>query len=194
MRLLLETVIALAWVGQRPTSEAQVARDRNRLRDFQQALAQRLRQAAELPQRQSRLAVQVGERGYLLNLDDISEVAPVGQLTPVPLTQPWFMGVTNVRGTLYAVSDFAAWQGLHFTSDIGARRLILLGQKLGKHRAGLVVTRVVGLRLLDEMKPHVAALRRNWEHASWLDRDGVGWIEVDLEQLASDAEFLQVVR
>ena len=171
-----------------------MARDRNRLRDFQQALAHRLRLAAELPQRQSRLAVQVGDRGYLLNLDDISEVAPIGQVTSVPLTQSWFMGVTNVRGTLYAVSDFAAWLGLHFTSDIGARRLILLGQRLGKQRAGLVVTRVVGLRLLDEMKPHSELLRRAWESASWLDRDGVGWIEVDLEQLASDVEFLQVVR
>lgn len=171
-----------------------MARDRNRLRDFQQALAHRLRLAAELPQRQSRLAVQVGDRGYLLNLDDISEVAPIGQVTSVPLTQSWFMGITNVRGTLYAVSDFAAWLGLHFTSDIGARRLILLGQRLGKQRAGLVVTRVVGLRLLDEMKPHSELLRRAWESASWLDRDGVGWIEVDLEQLASDVEFLQVVR
>ena len=171
-----------------------MARDRNRLRDFQQALAQRLRLAAESPQRQSRLAVQVGERGYLLNLDDISEVSPVERLTPVPLTRPWFLGVINIRGTLYAVSDFAAWLGLHFTSDIGARRLILFGRRLGKHRAGLVVTRVVGLRLLDEMKPHEAVLCRTWEHASWIDRDGVGWIEVNLEQLASDAEFLHVVR
>jgi twitching motility protein PilI len=171
-----------------------MARDRNRLRDFQEALAQRLRQASETPQRQSRLAVQVGERGYLLDLDDVSEVSPVGAVTPVPLTKTWFLGVTNVRGTLYAVSDFATWLGLHFTSDIGARRLILLGQRLSKIRAGLVVTRVVGLRLLDEMKPHDAPLGRAWERASWLDRDGVGWIEVDLEQLALDAEFLQVVR
>jgi len=171
-----------------------MARDRNRLRDFQEALALRLRQAAELPQRQSRLAVHVGDRGYLLDLDDVSEVAPVGEITPVPLTQSWFLGVTNVRGSLYAVSDFASWLGTHITSDIGARRLILLGQRLGKIRAGLVVTRVVGLRLLDEMRPHDSPLKRSWEGASWLDRDGVSWIEVNLERLASDAEFLQVVR
>jgi twitching motility protein PilI len=171
-----------------------MARDRNRLRDFQQALAQRLRLAAELPQRQSRLAVRVGEQGYLLNLDDITEVAPVGHVTSVPLTQSWFMGVANVRGTLYAVSDFADWLGQHVASDIGARRLILLGQRLSKLRAGLVVTRVVGLRLLDEMKPNTATLKRVWESASWVDRDGVGWIEVDLEKLALDADFLQVVR
>ena len=41
-----------------------MARDRNRLRDFQEGLAKRLRQAAELPQRQSRLAIQAGDRGY----------------------------------------------------------------------------------------------------------------------------------
>ena len=171
-----------------------MARDRNRLRDFQEGLAKRLRQAAELPQRQSRLAVLVGDRGYLLNLDDVSEVAPLSEIAPAPLTQPWFLGVTNVRGALYAVSDFAMWMRLHTTSDLNARRLILLGQRLGKVRAGLVVTRVVGLRLLDEMKAHDAPLKRVWERASWLDRDGVGWIEVDLEKLATDAEFLQVVR
>lgn len=171
-----------------------MARDRNRLRDFQEGLAKRLRQAAELPQRQSRLAVLVGDRGYLLNLDDVSEVSPVADIASAPLTQPWFLGVTNVRGTLYSVSDFAQWLGLHVTSDLNAKRLILLGQRLSKVRAGLVVTRVVGLRLLDEMKAHDAQLRRAWESASWLDRDGVGWIEVDLEKLAADAEFLQVVR
>ena len=171
-----------------------MARDRNRLRDFQEGLAKRLRQAAELPQRQSRLAVLVGDRGYLLNLDDVSEVSPVADVASAPLTQPWFLGVTNVRGTLYSVSDFAQWLGLHVTSDLNAKRLILLGQRLSKVRAGLVVTRVVGLRLLDEMKAHDAQLRRAWESASWLDRDGVGWIEVDLEKLAADAEFLQVVR
>lgn len=171
-----------------------MARDRNRLRDFQEGLAKRLRLAAELPQRQSRLAVLVGDRGYLLNLDDVSEVSPVSNITSAPLTQPWFLGVTNVRGTLYSVSDFAQWLGLHVTSDLNAKRLILLGQRLSKVRAGLVVTRVVGLRLLDEMKTHDAQLKRAWENASWLDRDGVGWIEVDLEKLAADAEFLQVVR
>lgn len=171
-----------------------MARDRNRLRDFQEGLAKRLRQAAELPQRQSRLAVQVGDRGYLLNLDDVSEVSPLGLIASAPLTQPWFLGVTNVRGTLYAVSDFALWLGLHVTSDLNAKRLILLGQRLGKVRAGLVVTRVVGLRLLDEMKAHDAPLKRAWESASWQDRDGVGWVEVDLGKLALDGEFLQVVR
>ncbi len=171
-----------------------MARDRNRLRDFQEGLAKRLRQAAELPQRQSRLAVQVGDRGYLLNLDDVSEVSPLGVIAPAPLTQPWFLGVTNVRGTLYAVSDFALWLGVHVTSDLNAKRLILLGQRLGKVRAGLVVTRVVGLRLLDEMKAHDVLLERAWESASWQDRDGVGWVEVDLGKLASDGGFLQVIR
>jgi hypothetical protein len=71
--------------------------------------------------------------------------------------------------------------------------LILLGQRLGKQRAGVVVSRVVGLRLLDEMSTYDAPLLRGWECASWVDRDGVAWVEVDLAQLASDPEFLQVV-
>ena len=170
-----------------------MARDRTRLRDFQHALALRLRQAAELPPRQSRLAVQVSGRGYLLNLDDVSEVAPITEIAPVPMTEEWFLGVTNVRGSLFAVSDMATWLGMHMPSDISARRLILLGQSLGKLRAGIVVSRVVGLRLLDEMTAHDAPLLRSWERSSWIDRDGAGWIEVDLAQLATDPTFLRVV-
>lgn len=170
-----------------------MARDRTRLRDFQQALALRLRQAAELPQRKSRLAVEVAGKGYLFDLDDISEVAPLTEIAAVPMTRDWFLGVTNVRGGLYAVTDMAAWLGVHTPSDIGARRLILLGQRLGKLRAGLVVSRVVGLRLLDEMSALDAPLSRTWESASWVDRDGIPWVEVDLARLAIDPEFLQIV-
>ncbi|MCC7067301.1 MAG: chemotaxis protein CheW [Burkholderiales bacterium] len=171
-----------------------MARDKNRLRDFQEALAKRLRQAAELPKRHSRLAVQVGDRGYLLDLDDVSEVLPLGDITAVPLTQPWFLGVTNVRGTLYAVSDIAAWLGLRVKSDLAARRLVLLGQRLSRARAGIVVTRVIGLRQLDEMRPQDTAHAAAWEAGTWLDRDGTPWIEVDLERLAVDGDFVQIVR
>ena len=170
-----------------------MARDRNRLREFQEALSLRLREATELPQRQSRLAVLIGDRGYLLNLDDISEVAPVGIIAPVPLTQPWFLGVTNVRGSLFAVTELTSMLRLRALPDHGARRLILLGQRLSKQRAGLVVSKVVGLRLLDDMKALDIESRRPWETTNWQDRDGATWVEIDLGRLAADADFLQVV-
>ena len=32
-------------------------------------------------------------------------------IATVPLTQPWFLGVANIRGNLYSVVDFAGFVG-----------------------------------------------------------------------------------
>ena len=154
----------------------------------------RLRQAAELPQRQSRLAVQVGDRGFLLNLDDVSEVSPVGAITPVPLTQPWFLGVANVRGNLYGVIDFAGFLGQAAEPVAGAQsRLLLFGPRAGNLNAGIVVRRVLGLRNLAELAPAAPVEgARAWYAQRWMDADGRAWQEIDLARLARDGAFLQV--
>ncbi|MDC6711194.1 chemotaxis protein CheW, partial [Leclercia adecarboxylata] len=71
-------------------------------------------------------------------------------VTAVPFTKAWFLGVTNVRGTLYAVSDMAAWLLGRRTPQSDAVRVVLLGQRLARLRTAIMVERVVGLRLLDD--------------------------------------------
>jgi twitching motility protein PilI len=44
-------------------------------------------------------------------------VVPLPQLTPAPLTKPWFAGIANIRGVLYSVVDFASWRGGAPTPD-----------------------------------------------------------------------------
>ena len=41
------------------------------------------------------------------------------EVSLVPLTKDWFLGVANVRGVLYGVSDFAAFGGIAATVQIG---------------------------------------------------------------------------
>lgn len=52
----------------------------------------------------------VRERYRLVNLADSGEVVPLLPLTDVPLTKPWFVGMANIRGSLYSVTDFSAFQ------------------------------------------------------------------------------------
>ncbi len=171
-----------------------MARDKNRLVSFQEALGQRLRLAAAQPKRESRLAVRVAEHNLLLDLGDIAEVAQINQFSPVPFAKSWFLGIANVRGTLYAVSDLSAWmQGSRRSAMTAATRVVLLGQRLARLRTAVMVDRVVGLRLLDSMKPQPEVELAAWEKARLTDADGIVWREADLSKLVEQQEFLQVV-
>jgi twitching motility protein PilI len=171
-----------------------MARERNRLVSFQEALGARLRMAAAQPKRESRLAVRVADQNMLLDLADIAEVAQINQIAPVPFAKSWFLGIANVRGTLYAVSDLSAWMHDGRRSALtAATRVVLLGQRLARLRTGIMVDRVVGLRLLDSMRAESSEALAPWERARLVDADGIVWREADLGKLAEQQEFLQVV-
>ena len=59
--------------------------------------------------------------------------------------------------------------------------------------AGIVVSRVLGLRNLTELAPTAnAADAPAWHAQRWMDGDGNAWQEIDLPRLAHDPGFLQV--
>lgn len=113
-------------------------------------------------------------------------------LVPVPLTQPWFRGVANVRGNLYSIVDFSAFEGGEPASGGTERRVILVSDKL-VGGAGLLVSRMLGLRNPE----HFTAAERPADAPPWLgavfrDASGAAWHELDLARLARERRFLEV--
>ena len=47
----------------------------------------------------------VGQRLLASGFDEVVEILPLPQLTPVPGAQSWMLGVANIRGTLLPVVD-----------------------------------------------------------------------------------------
>jgi twitching motility protein PilI len=160
------------------------------LKEFQEALALRLREAAQT-ESDSRLGLEAGTRRYLLRLEESGEVLPVPELTPVPLTRPWFQGLANVRGNLVSVIDLAAYAGDASAARSADSRLVLLAERFGAH-CGLLVTRMLGLKSMQGFEPRPAGERQSsWLGAVFVDSDGAEWRELDLAALAADKEFLQ---
>ena len=85
-----------------------------------------------------------GDR-WLMRLADAGEVVTMPEIVPVPLTRPWYLGVSNIRGNLYSVIDFGRFLGRESQPGAGQARLVLFGPRTGDMNAGLVVTRVLGL-------------------------------------------------
>ena len=165
---------------------------RTGLREFQLSVAERLRNAGTRTALASKLGFQVGGDNWFVALHQVSEVIPLPQTVPVPLTHSWFRGVANVRGNLYSMVDFSAFQGGDPIASGMERRVILVSDRLVPG-AGLVVSRMLGLRNPEQF--NAAARPANappWVGGTFTDAGGTRWLELDLPALAREQRFLEV--
>jgi twitching motility protein PilI len=166
------------------------------LRSFQDELATRLAAKTAAQVESSRLGLACGGMHWLIRLGDAAEVIAVPPIAEVPLTQPWFRGLVNIRGSLCTVVDFAGFIGREAAIPHGAAsltRLIIFGPRAGDLRAGVIVQNVLGLRNLAELVPAMPVSGApDWYGPRWTDAEGGEWQEIDLERLAHDARFLNV--
>jgi len=166
------------------------------LREFQQSVVAKLQalgQGGEAPP-SSKLGLQAGDQYWLVELADVGEVIPPPELTYVPLSQPWFAGVANVRGNLYSVADFSAFCGGEPVSVSTDKRLVLAHPKFMVN-AGLLVSRLLGLRHADQLQPRdIPAGAAPWVCAAYTDSEGHQWQELNVQALVNDHGFLQAGR
>ena len=165
---------------------------RTGLREFQLSVAERLRNAGTRTALASKLGFQVGGDNWFVALHQVSEVIPVPRTVPVPLTHSWFRGVANVRGNLYSMIDFSAFQGWEPIPAGMERRVILVSDRL-VGGAGLLVSRMLGLRNPEQFtaapRPPDAAA---WVGGAYTDAGGTRWLELDLPALVRESRFLEV--
>jgi twitching motility protein PilI len=162
---------------------------RTSLRDYQRDLAERLRNAQGAANA-SMLGVQVDDEAWLVDLREAGEVIPVPPITPLPLTRPWFKGLTNIRGNLYSVVDFAAFLQKRPVVPGDQARLLLLGDRF-RLGAALLVDRSLGLRNPGQLERRKGPLA-GWARAQYADAEGRLWKELDLTQLVQHPDFLGV--
>lgn len=166
---------------------------RTSLREFEEELARKLSDTSGQTSARALLGVQAGDEWWLVDLAESGEILPVPALTPVPLTRSWLRGIANVRGLLYAVNDFAAFQGGASTGVAGETRLLLPHAKFGTNSA-LLVSRVLGLRALEDFEHADSgpADARPWVSARLVDTQGRVWLRLDPRRLYADPGFADV--
>ncbi|MCB5184084.1 chemotaxis protein CheW [Methylobacillus gramineus] len=172
-----------------------MANPRLNLQAYQQNILDRLKSVAtDQEATVSRLGVYAGGERYLISLRDISEVLPVPDILSVPLTQPWFLGMTNVRGNLYAISDLARLVGItRHAAQITAESRILLIHGDFEINAGFLVDGLAGLRNISELKAlELVADVPGWTIASYEDDNNHKWEALDIGLLLNKKEFMQV--
>ncbi|MFA6120579.1 MAG: chemotaxis protein CheW [Sideroxydans sp.] len=156
------------------------------LREFQQQVLDRLQAQATGDARVSSLGVRVGDTFWLVDMPDISEVLPVPHLTQVPLTKAWYCGVANVRGSLYSVVDLGAYMDDQAIQREANNRVLLLGQGFA-FNTGLLVSKVLGLRNTQDWQEQEINGEMRLQ-----DANGQVWRKLDITQMLSQPEFLQI--
>lgn len=170
------------------------------LREFQQSLSERLVSARRGEGGQALLGIESGAEDipggsrWLVDLADSGEVVPLPQLTPAPLTKPWFAGIANIRGVLYSVVDFSAWRGGAATPLNAQSRLLLVGARHGINSA-LLVRRALGLR--PQLQMHAAGEHRLDDSLPWLggrftDAQDMTWTQLRIPALLADPNYLDI--
>ncbi len=156
---------------------------RTRLRQYQVQLLERMQAArTNTGARVNQLGVLIGGERILLDLTQAGEIVPVAPLCAVPLTQPWYLGLSNIRGNLVGIVDLARYLGLGDTVAGAESRIVTFNASLG-FNCGLLVARVFGLRYAGDMQAVGERLR---------DAEDNEWTVLDLAALVRDPRFLQI--
>jgi twitching motility protein PilI len=171
---------------------------RTRLRDFQTQLMARMQAAQSGSQVTVRqLGVLIGRSRFLIDLREAGEIVTAGNMTNVPLTKDWYLGLANVRGNLTSVVDLARFEGNELTKRESSCRVVAFAASLA-FNSGLLVSQVLGLRDSSRMEKHlaneegIAPSLKPWVISQYRDGEGNVWSELSLSSLVQDQEFLHV--
>lgn len=188
--------------SQAAASQLATINRRDRLKDFQTGLADKLRRAQAAPLTVNRLGVQLGAHRLLIDLADAGEILAVPEIMPVPLTKPWYLGLANVRGNLLGIVDLSLFAGGPVTSIDKESRVLAFSTDL-RFSTGILVSRMLGLRSAADLSDGVEASAASeslpdlfgpWARARRVDAQGAHWREIDLALLTADPRFVDIAR
>jgi twitching motility protein PilI len=172
--------------------------NREALRELQSRLATRLQAARTEGVQASWLAVEAAGAKYLFPLAQSGEIFPFANAQPVPYTQAWFLGVANLRGSLYGVVDVASFvagraPAVRSEATRAEARLVALNAILDVNCA-LLIDRLAGLRNVDAFSSSVAAPEGSPDYfgSGYTDANGAYWQEINLQALSQQSQFLSI--
>lgn len=170
--------------------------NREAIRELQARLAQRLQAARTEGLSVQWLAVEARGERYLFPLAQAGEIFGWPAVQPAPYTQPWFLGVANLRGGLCGVVDLAAFlSGVPTAADTDRAECSLLTFNHALELNGaLVIDRLAGLRGTEAFTATLppAADAPAYFGATHTDAAGLAWREIDLLALSQFPVFLSI--
>ena len=123
---------------------------------------------------ESYLAFTAGNKYYLLDMQMVQEVSTsIQDITPLPFTPGWLLGLAGVRGEVFSVVDFKRFVDPSLAPQsikISSSFIILHNEGVSSYQS-----------------------TRNWLNGQ-AAMDGLQWLRIDLKALVTDTSFVQNVQ
>jgi len=139
------------------------------------------------------IGFRVENQQFVIAIQEVSEIVPVGHLTPVPLAQSWVLGIANVRGVLVTVVDLAQFLGKAPVEYDEQTRILVIKEK--GIQTGILVQEILGLRQFDEDQDTLEFSSLDESVLSYVQRAFVHdrdlWGVFEMSRLTQDHRFKQ---
>ncbi|CAG0945159.1 Chemotaxis protein CheW [Anaerolineae bacterium] len=152
----------LAWYmdGTQTKMSDQKSNSSDKMRAILEARAKALTKSTEAQtgqnQRVQLVVFQLANETYGIATDYVQEVQPMRDITPVPCTPGFVVGVINIRGSIYSVIDIRSFFGVEKKNITDATKVILVNAT--GLEIGILADDVKGATsiLVNEIKPPLA--------------------------------------
>jgi len=142
------------------------------------------------------LAFQLGAHKYIIPIADVSEVLTVKDLTTIPRSPPWLVGISNVRGNLITLLDIHEFVfGVPMKGKYDSKRMLLVKQ--ATHHYGLIIDTIIGMKLFN-VGQGIDEVPENFDydhidHISAFYSSGEEWFaSLSIQSLLLDERFTQL--
>ncbi|WP_159017514.1 chemotaxis protein CheW [Cognatiluteimonas profundi] len=140
----------------------------------------------------------IGNKRLAAGFDEVVEIMPMPQVTPVPGAQPWLLGVANIRGNLLPIVDLKQFLEGERTVLHEGQRVLIVRQPGGD--VAVTIDELFGQRTFNQsqQQPDEAlaqSVLAAGRYAHFVDRAYAladhSWGIFSLERLARTPEFRQ---
>lgn len=135
----------------------------------------------------------IGRHRLASGFDEVLEILPMPQVTPVPGAQPWMLGLANVRGNLLPIVDLKQFLEGERTVIFEGQRILLVRQPGGN--VAVLIDELFGQRSFNESHITDAAPIADGRYSHFVDRayevDQTPWGVFSLDRLSRTPEFRQ---
>ncbi|MCF6226451.1 MAG: chemotaxis protein CheW [Xanthomonadales bacterium] len=132
-----------------------------------------------------------GDYRLICGIDEINEILDIPSITPVPLSQPWLLGLANVRGNLISVCDYM-WFLTGVRSPIANHSRLLLTDVTG-HSVALLVDEIFGQRHLNTKNSSTSKTYKKTPLSSCVSNEYMAsdevWGVLDMRRLLANPKF-----
>ena len=135
----------------------------------------------------------IGKRRLASPFDEVVEILPMPQVTPVPGAQPWMLGVANIRGNLLPVVDLKQFLEGERTVLHEGQRVLIVRQPDGN--VAVTIDQLFGQRSFLLEQEVASESLADGRYAHFIDRayqfNDDTWGIFSLDRLSRTPEFRQ---